>query len=94
VLLLLLVYLLLSLQHELTNGLLLQESYHSIGIKVFWLDNSEPWRPPPDAYFGKPGATGSSGTAHKHPRRLFPAPPPLPPRCLLLAAVQCVSKLC
>lgn len=50
---------------------LLQESYHKIGIKVFWLDNSEPWRPPPDAYFGQPGVAGSSGWSWADAGALF-----------------------
>ena len=49
----------------------MQESYHKIGIKVFWLDNSEPWRPPPDAYFGQPGVAGSSGWSWADAGALF-----------------------
>eukprot|EP01050_Picozoa_sp_SAG11_P011092 SAG11_NODE_1151_length_5668_cov_6.748070_2_plen_824_part_00 len=50
---------------------LLQESYHQYGIKTFWLDNSEPWRPPTDALFGRPGAEGGSGWSWADAGALF-----------------------
>ena len=48
-----------------------QEYYHKFGIKTFWLDNSEPWRPPADALFGRPGASGSSGLSWADAGALF-----------------------
>ena len=48
-----------------------QESYHKFGIKTFWLDNSEPWRPPAGALFGRPGAPGSSGWSWADAGALF-----------------------
>ena len=64
---------------------LLQESYHSIGIRVFWLDNSEPWSPPPDALFGKPGVAGGSGWSWADAGALFDVQWPVtraPPCCV------------
>lgn len=50
---------------------LLKESYYKYGIKMFWLDNSEPWNPPGDSYFGKPNVSGSSGWSWADAGALF-----------------------
>jgi alpha-D-xyloside xylohydrolase len=50
---------------------LLRESYYKYGIKIFWLDNSEPWHAPKDSYFGKPSVDGSSGYSYADSGALF-----------------------